>query len=53
MTVLTAPDIIIRPALLRPESRFCGSSRGLYGSRVVISSKVDRVIWRRPGDVAL
>jgi hypothetical protein len=26
---------------------------GLYGSRVVISSKVERVICRRPGEVGL
>ena len=43
----------MRPALLRPEPRFWGSSSGLCGSRVVISSNVERVIWRRPGDVGL
>ena len=41
------------PALLRPEPRICGSSSGLCGSLVVISSKVERVICRSPGEVAL
>jgi len=44
---------LIRPALFRPEGRFCGSRSGLCGSSVVISSKVERVICRSPGDVAL
>jgi hypothetical protein len=42
-----------RPWLLRPEPRFLGSSRGLYGSVVVISSNVERVMPRMPGEVGL
>ena len=43
----------MRPWLLRPLPRFVGSSSGLWGVVVVISSKVERVMNRRPGEVAL
>jgi hypothetical protein len=39
--------------LFRPEPRFIGSRSGLYGSVLVISSNVERVIPRRPGEVGL
>ena len=42
----------MRPALFRPDARFFGSSSGLCGWSVVISSNVERVIHRRPGEVA-
>jgi hypothetical protein len=42
-----------RPWLFRPEPRFIGSRSGLCGWSVVISSKVERVMNRRPGEVAL
>jgi hypothetical protein len=44
---------VIRPALFRPEARFMGSRSGLWGVSVVISSNVERVIPRRPGEVGL
>jgi len=39
--------------VVAPEPRFLGSSSGLCGVSVVISSKVDRVMKRRPGEVGL
>ena len=43
----------MRPWLLRPLPRFFDSSSGLCGLSVVISSNVERVMNRRPGEVAL
>ena len=39
------------PWLLRPARRTSFSVSGLCGVSLVISSNVERVIWRRPGDV--
>src|SRR5438876_8507600 len=41
------------PRLLRPPDSCCGSTSGLYGSDVVMSSKVWTVWNREPGDVGL
>src|SRR3954468_15477384 len=41
------------PRLLRPPVLLSGSTSGLYGSCVVISSKVWTVLNRDPGDVGL
>src|ERR671910_134578 len=45
--------IVTSPVLLRPPDFFIVSVSGLYGSLVVMSSKVCTVICRRPGDVGL
>src|SRR5436189_5342677 len=41
------------PLLLRPPVLLSGSTSGLYGSCVVISSNVCTVLNREPGDVGL
>ena len=43
----------MRPWLLRPLPRLSDSRSGLWGSSVVISSNVERVMNRRPGEVGL
>src|SRR6266568_498312 len=45
--------VVMRPLLLRPAVFFSGSVRARSGDFLVISSKVDTDIPRRPGDVGL
>src|SRR5437762_11710172 len=44
---------VIRPWLFRPDFRFSGSVSDFSGLRLVISSKVETLIPRRPGVVGL